>query len=46
MIILDPPKGKLTSRPKYDGDGDFVCVWFGRLVCPVVTVSKLAYINA
>ncbi|KAF8495862.1 tRNA guanosine-2'-O-methyltransferase [Gautieria morchelliformis] len=26
------PQDKAPLRPKYDRDGDFICVWFGRLI--------------
>lgn len=34
--MLDGPKDKPSLRPNYDGDGVFICVWFGRLVCSYV----------
>lgn len=33
-VILDSSKGEGSLRPRYEGDGNFICVYFGRLVCP------------
>lgn len=39
--IPDSPKGKGSLRPRYDGDGEFICVYFGRLVnFPTYTLSR------